>query len=55
MKELFVLVSALILISPLGVAAQQQFEKDIIKTGSGDLEITFIGHGTLMFAFGGKV
>jgi L-ascorbate metabolism protein UlaG (beta-lactamase superfamily) len=31
------------------------FEKDIIKTSKGDLAITFIGHGTLMFEFGGKV
>jgi L-ascorbate metabolism protein UlaG (beta-lactamase superfamily) len=30
-------------------------EKDVIPTASGDLEITFIGHGTLMFTFGGKV
>jgi len=31
------------------------FEKDIIKTNGGDLAITFIGHGTLMFEFNGKV
>jgi len=31
-----------------------KFEQDIIKTGAGDLRITFIGHGTLMFTFGGK-
>lgn len=31
------------------------FEKDIIKTDSGSLEITFIGHGTLMCKYGGKV
>jgi L-ascorbate metabolism protein UlaG (beta-lactamase superfamily) len=35
--------------------SQGQFEKDFIKTNAGDLEITFIGHGTLMFNFGGKV
>ncbi len=35
--------------------AQMEFEKDIIKTNSGDLEITFIGHGTLMFAHDGTV
>jgi L-ascorbate metabolism protein UlaG (beta-lactamase superfamily) len=35
--------------------AQEQFQSDIIKTSSGDLTITFIGHGSLMFAFGGKV
>jgi len=31
------------------------FEKDIIPTSGGDLEITFIGHGTLMFSFAGKI
>jgi len=30
------------------------FEQDIIQTSAGDLKITFIGHGTLMFAFDGK-
>ncbi len=30
-------------------------QKDIIKTESGNLEITFIGHGTLMLAWGGKI
>ena len=35
--------------------AQEPFEKDIIKTSAGDLEITFIGHGSLMFKFGGKI
>jgi gluconolactonase len=33
---------------------EQKFEEDIIKTSAGDLKITFIGHGTLMFAFKGK-
>ncbi len=30
------------------------FETDTIKTSAGKLEITFIGHGTLMFSFAGK-
>ncbi len=30
-------------------------EEDIIKTSAGELKITFVGHGTLMFSFGGKV
>jgi L-ascorbate metabolism protein UlaG (beta-lactamase superfamily) len=38
-----------------GSIAGQAFEKDIVKTSESDLEITFIGHGTLMFTFGGKV
>lgn len=30
-------------------------EMDVIKTSGGDLRITFIGHGTLLFEYGGKV
>jgi L-ascorbate metabolism protein UlaG (beta-lactamase superfamily) len=40
---------------PFALTAQEKFETDIIKTDVDDLEITFIGHGTLMFKFGGKV
>jgi len=39
----------------LSAMAQEGFETDIIKTSLGDLKITFIGHGTLMFSFRGKV
>ncbi|MBT0665346.1 MBL fold metallo-hydrolase [Geobacter pelophilus] len=35
--------------------AAEAFEKDVVKTTAGDLEITFIGHGSLMFKFGNKV
>ena len=31
------------------------FETDTIKTSDGKLEVTFIGHGTLMFSFDGKI
>ena len=34
---------------------KEVFEEDIIKTSAGDLKITSIGHGTLMFTFGDKV
>lgn len=30
------------------------YERDILPTAAGDLEITFIGHGSLLFRFGGK-
>jgi L-ascorbate metabolism protein UlaG (beta-lactamase superfamily) len=48
-------LSLLMLCFALPVVAQDQFEKDVIETSAGDLEITFIGHGTLMFQFDGKV
>ena len=31
------------------------FEKDTILTNEGDLEITFVGHGTLMLTFNKKI
>lgn len=43
------------LVFSTGVSAQGGFEVDTLKTSGGDLEITFIGHGTLMFRFEGKV
>ena len=36
------------------MTAQEQFETDVIPTSAGDLEITFLGHGSLMLAFNGK-
>lgn len=35
--------------------ASQDFEEDIFDTSQGQLKITFIGHGTLMFTFGEKI
>ncbi len=46
---------AFALLAASALAAGPPFEKDVIATSAGDLEITFIGHGSLGFAFGGKV
>lgn len=55
MKKGLLFIS-LVLISTLLVWGQLvEFEKDVIKTGKGDLEITFVGHGTLMFSYNGKI
>ena len=35
--------------------AGNTFETNGVKTAEGKLQITFIGHGTLMFTFGGKI
>ncbi len=55
MKGLGLLMGILLMMGAGAVHAQGKFEQDVIKTGAGDLTITFIGHGTLMFSFGGKV
>jgi L-ascorbate metabolism protein UlaG (beta-lactamase superfamily) len=43
----------LMAVSPKGDAAA--FESDVLPTAGGDLKVTFIGHASLMFEFGGKV
>jgi len=35
--------------------ADKSYETDVITTSAGDLEMTFLGHGTLMFTFNEKV
>ena len=55
MKTLTMSVIVTITVWAMVAGAQEKFETDVIKTSAGDLGITFIGHGTLMFAFGGKV
>ncbi|MEJ2628994.1 MAG: MBL fold metallo-hydrolase, partial [bacterium] len=50
---LFNIVFILLLSSSL--IAGKKFEKDTIATSQGNLVITFIGHGTLMFEFQDKI
>ena len=33
--------------------SQANLETDVFKTSAGELQITFIGHGSLLFTFGG--
>jgi len=55
MEKLFLLVFGFMMVLAVQAAAQQKFEEDTLKTSAGDLKITFIGHGSLMFTFGGKI
>lgn len=55
MRRLFLVATALVAVVASVAGAQATFETDLSKTSAGDLGITFIGHGTLMFTFGGKV
>ncbi|MEW6614912.1 MAG: MBL fold metallo-hydrolase [Thermodesulfobacteriota bacterium] len=54
MKILLLLVTFLVAFFTL-TADAKEFETDTIKTAADNLKITFIGHSTLMFTFGGKV
>lgn len=48
MKAIFViLLAGIALLQPV----KGQFKSDVIKTSGGELEMFFIGHGTLMFKF----
>jgi L-ascorbate metabolism protein UlaG (beta-lactamase superfamily) len=38
-----------------GATQEEKFEQDVVKTEGGELKITCIGHGTLMFEYQGKV
>ena len=49
-----VLVVALCMSVALPAFAQKPVQEDTFNTSGGDLKITFLGHGTLMFTFGGK-
>ena len=51
----FVLFALLTLGAAAAFASAAKYDEDVIPTSKGDLKVTFIGHGTLMLAFGGKV
>jgi L-ascorbate metabolism protein UlaG (beta-lactamase superfamily) len=55
MKTVLLLINLLSAIMVVSAIAQEKFETDFLKTSAGELKITFIGHGSLMFNFGGKV
>jgi L-ascorbate metabolism protein UlaG (beta-lactamase superfamily) len=52
-KLMLAMLAVALFVTP--AAAGEGFAMDTIATSGGDLEITFIGHGTLMFSFGGTV
>lgn len=55
MRRVILLVNFLAVFLFLTSASAQVFETDMIKTSAGDLQITFIGHASLIFSIGGKV
>jgi len=50
-----VLLYSLLVMLALTAGNVHAYETDVIPTSTGDLRITFIGHGTLLFTYGGKV
>lgn len=54
MKSSIVLLLLVMVLSVQHTSATE-FEKDVFQTSQGELTITFIGHGTLMMEYQGKV
>jgi L-ascorbate metabolism protein UlaG (beta-lactamase superfamily) len=55
MRDFAVVLSLFVLVVGTIGWAQAPFETDTIKTSSGDLQITFIGHASLAFRYGNLV
>jgi len=55
MKMMWIAFNILSMVLVAVAAAQEALESDTFKTSAGDLKITFLGHGTLMLTFGGKI
>ena len=54
MRIVFALLMFAAFCAPIA-SAEESYEKDVVETSAGNLEITFIGHGSLMFTFDGKI
>jgi L-ascorbate metabolism protein UlaG (beta-lactamase superfamily) len=55
MRVLILVVNLALLPFVCSAASPPDFETDTLTTSLGDLKITFLGHGTLVFQFAGKV
>jgi L-ascorbate metabolism protein UlaG (beta-lactamase superfamily) len=49
------LLALMVTVFGLAAAPALKFEEDVLPTSQGDLKITFLGHGSLMMTFGGKL
>lgn len=54
MKKIL-LLSVILIFGAASMLLASPFDKDTIKTNNGDLEITFIGHASLMFKYNGTI
>ncbi len=55
MEKICLSLAVLSMVLATSASGEEKFQTDVIKTSSGDLVITFIGHGSLMLTFDGKV
>jgi L-ascorbate metabolism protein UlaG (beta-lactamase superfamily) len=54
MYNIYLSTMLLFTLSALSANADDRFQSDVIRTSSGDLKITFIGHASLIFSFNNK-
>ena len=54
MYNIYLSTMLLFTLSVLSANAEDRFQTDVIRTSSGDLKITFIGHASLIFSFDNK-
>ncbi len=54
MLKLMLICAAIAAVTASGSSGQLSKERDVIPTSGGDLAITFIGHGSLMFTYGSR-
>jgi L-ascorbate metabolism protein UlaG (beta-lactamase superfamily) len=54
MNGISVVMMPLVLMAAAPATAAGGFETDVLPTAAGDLKVTFIGHASMMFQFGGK-
>lgn len=55
MVKMMFLLMGIAMVSMFAQTAKAQYESDILHTSAGDLKITFVGHGTLMFEFNQRI
>jgi L-ascorbate metabolism protein UlaG (beta-lactamase superfamily) len=55
MYKLYLSIMIPFLVFAASVSAVEQFPSDVVKTSSGDLKITFVGHASLIFSFNNKI
>lgn len=53
--NILIFVAAIIFFQQTIPSSAAQYDSDTLGTGADQLVITFIGHGTLMFEYGGKI
>lgn len=52
---MFLLLTTIAVCFVSAAIAKSSFEKDSLQASEGDIDVTFIGHGTLMFQYNSKV